>query len=214
MLVRGRFWVALGVILVISLTFSAVGQVISFPLTILSSGLTTIIAPTGSPDASAIIGVIVVLLLAQVLTLLIQSVAIVVQSTATALIYIDCRMRHEGLDLDLLAYVERRDAGATALPDPYLEHIGRAIAPRPTGYPQTGYPQYSQAGYPQAGYPQYSQPGYPPRQFPQPTYPPPPGYVHAPPPAAPEPDAAPPPSTTWAAPGTTPEDRDRESPWA
>ncbi len=143
-LVRGRFWVALGVILIISITFSVVGQVISFPLTILSSGLTTIIAPTGSPDASAIIGVIVVLLLTQVLTLLIQSVAIVVQSTATALVYVDCRMRHEGLDLDLLAYVERRDAGATALQDPYLEHIGRAIAPRsdrvPAGVPAAGLP--------------------------------------------------------------------------
>ena len=47
-----------------------------------------------------------------------QSVALVVQSTAAALVYIDCRMRHEGLDLDLLTYVERRDAGATAPPGP------------------------------------------------------------------------------------------------
>ena len=192
-----------------------VGQVISFPLTILSSGLTTIIAPTGSPDASAIIGVVVVLLLTQVLTLLIQSVAIVVQSTATALVYVDCRMRHEGLDLDLLAYVERRDTGATVLQDPYLEHIGRAIAPRPTGYlqayPQQGYPQ----PVPAQGYAQYPQPVYPPQQYAQPTYPPPAGYVQTPPPPPlPEADAAPPPPTTWAAPGTTPERRDRESPWS
>ena len=33
-LVRGRFWVALGVIFVISLTFSAVAQVISIPFTL------------------------------------------------------------------------------------------------------------------------------------------------------------------------------------
>ena len=211
-LVRGRFWVALGVILVISITFSAVGQVISFPLTILSSGITTIIAPTGSPDASAIIGVIVVLLLAQVLTLLIQSVAVVVQSTATALIYIDCRMRREGLDLDLLAYVERRDAGATVLHDPYLEHIGRSIAPRYAGYPQGAYPT---AGYPVYGqYPEATHA--PPQQYAQPGYPPPTGYSQtAPPPRPPSPDrdAAPPPATTWAPPGTTAEERGPDSPW-
>lgn len=190
-LIRGRFWVALGVILVISVTFSAISQVISIPLGFLSGALTTIVAPTGDPDPAAIIGVLVVALLVQVVTLLIQSVAIVVQSTATTLVYIDCRMRREGLDLDLLAYVERRDAssrpslsagaGSTALADPYREHIGREVVPRPVagyspypqqgypqpGYPQTGYPQtaYPRQGYPQtaaapAGYPPYPQGGY------------------------------------------------------
>lgn len=209
-LVRGRFWVALGVILVISLTFGAVGQVISIPFTFLSAGLTTIIAPTGAPEPSAIIGVIVVLLLTQVVTLLIQAVAVVVQSTATALVYIDCRMRREGLDLDLLAYVERRDAGATALADPYREHVGRVLAPRLAPvYPQAG---YAPAGYypganPPVPYPPPVQPG-------APAYAPPPGYgqVAPPPPRAPG-DADPPPATRWTAPGATPDERDRETPW-
>ncbi|MGL4256650.1 MAG: glycerophosphoryl diester phosphodiesterase membrane domain-containing protein, partial [Microbacterium sp.] len=132
-LTRGRFWPALGVIVLISFVFGFVAQAVSIPFSLLSSGLGTIIAPTGSAEPTAIIGIIAGGLLTQVVTLLIQSVAIVVQSTATAIIYIDCRMRREGLDLDLLAYVERRDAGATALPDPYLENIGRAVLPRP-GY--------------------------------------------------------------------------------
>ena len=182
-LIRGRFWVALGVILVISVTFSAIGQVISIPFTFLSSALTTIIAPTGDPDPAAIIGMLVVLLLVQMVTLLIQSVAIVVQSTATTLLYIDCRMRREGLDLDLLSYVERRDAGSAALADPYREHIGREVVPRPAPgygpYPQPGYPQagYPQAGYPQGAYPQaaYPQTGYPQAAYPQ-TAPAPAGY--------------------------------------
>ncbi|WP_203580558.1 glycerophosphoryl diester phosphodiesterase membrane domain-containing protein [Microbacterium hibisci] len=169
-LTRGRFWPALGIILLISVIFAAVAQVVSLPMSFLSMGLTTIISPTGAPEPSAIIGFIAAALLTQVLTLLLQSVALVVQSTATALIYIDCRMRREGLDLDLLAYVERRDAGATALPDPYREHVGRAVAPRglPGVYGPPGYPAgYAVAqGYP-AGYavaPGYgapaAQPGY------------------------------------------------------
>ena len=117
---------------------------ISIPFTFLSTGLTTIIAPTGDPEPSgdhrhprrrS--------LLTQVVTLLIQSVAVVVQSTATALVYIDCRMRHEGLDLDLLTYVERRDAGATGLAGPLPRaHRPRDRAPRyAPAYPQAGYPQ-------------------------------------------------------------------------
>ncbi|GAA1985200.1 glycerophosphoryl diester phosphodiesterase membrane domain-containing protein [Microbacterium pumilum] len=230
-LIRGRFWVALGVILVIGITFNVVAQVIGIPFSLLSSGLTTIIAPTGDPDPSAIIAIVITLLLTQIVTFLIQSVAVVVQSTATALVYIDCRMRHEGLDLDLLTYVERRDAGITGLPDPYREHIGREIAPRvPVAYPRPGYaphPGYAaQPAYPQAGYPQpgYAVPGDP-QAGPayavpsgQPTLPPPPGYRQVPP-APPQPVATvaggetPPPPTSWVAPETSSDRDDRESPW-
>uniref|UniRef100_UPI0020175188 hypothetical protein n=1 Tax=Microbacterium sp. 2FI TaxID=2502193 RepID=UPI0020175188 len=153
-LIRGRFWVALGVILVISLVFGAVAQVVSIPMTFLSTGLTTVLAPTGDPTVSEMIGVVVVLLTTQVLTLLLQAVLVVVQSSATALIYIDCRMRREGLDLDLLAYVERRDSGADGLPDPYRQHIGRTITVRQG--PGTVPPQYPPYGQPQ----QYAQPVY------------------------------------------------------
>lgn len=178
-LTRGRFWPALGIILVITVIFGAIAQVVSIPFTFLSMGLTTIITPTGDPEPSAIIGALTTALLTQVLTLLLQSVAVVVQATATALIYIDCRMRREGLDLDLLAYVERRDSGATALPDPYAEHIGREIAPRgwvgaygPPAGSASGYPR---AYGPSAGYappPGYGDPG---------GYTPPPGYGAQPP---------------------------------
>lgn len=166
-LTRRRFWSTLGVIFLISLVFGFVAQVVSIPFSFIGTGMSTIIAPTGDPDPSAFIGILIASLAAQAFTLLIQSVAVVVQSTATAIIYIDCRMRHEGLDLDLLAYVERRDAGVTDLPDPYREHIGRVIAPRVAGYPAAygapGYPApaYGQQPYPQTPYPQ---------QAPQPQY--------------------------------------------
>jgi hypothetical protein len=216
-LIRGRFWVALGVILVIALTFSVIGQVVGIPFALLSSGLTTIIAPTGSPDASTIIAIVADVLLTQVVTLLVQSVAVVVQSTATALVYIDCRMRQEGLDLDLLAYVERRDAGIPGLPDPYREGIGRTIAPRGAvfspagGYPQPGYPPpgYAPPGYgPTPGYPQpaygpppgYAQPGYgPPPGYAQPPYPQPP-YEQSSSPASAQPTVPPPPGYRQAPP--------------
>jgi hypothetical protein len=166
-------------------------------------------------------------------TLLIQSVALVVGASAGTLVYVDARMRTEGLDHDLQSYVEQRQAGA-GLADPYRWHIGRQIAPAPSyappgyspaaaqqGYPQTGYPQgYPQPGYPPQGSPQGSpqpQPGHPqpgqpqgyPTQVPQPGYPPqaPTGDAAPTPPSAPSTDAAPAPSS-----GPTPAPAPAETP--
>ncbi|HWM16533.1 MAG TPA: glycerophosphoryl diester phosphodiesterase membrane domain-containing protein [Microbacterium sp.] len=242
-LIRGRFWPALGIIVVISLVFGAIGQVVGIPFSFLATGLTTIITPTGDPTPSAIVGIVIAGVLTQIVTLLIQSVAIVVQATATAIIYIDCRMRREGLDIDLLTYVERRDAGAIGLADPYRENIGREIAPRPIAYPQP-YPgqPYPAPGYaPPPGYPAPPQ-GYraPPQAHPAPPqghpappqgYPAPPqGQSGQPAPPAGSPPTADPPSppaapvtkqpdtTRWAAPGAASPDGsdeiDPESPWS
>nr|WP_218853333.1 glycerophosphoryl diester phosphodiesterase membrane domain-containing protein [Microbacterium immunditiarum] len=208
-LIRGRFWPALGVIVLISLVFGVVGQVVGIPFTIIAAGFGTVIAPTGDPGATGIVALIVTGLLTQAVTLLIQSMALIVQATAAALIYIDCRMRREGLDLDLLAYVERRDAGASGLPDPYTQGVGRSfVRPAPVGVP------YGAAAYgPPAGYPHlpqntpvaYGAPAGPGAYAPAPgghppapsAYPQTPGGF-APPPAAPPYAAYPPP------PGATP----------
>lgn len=142
-LVRGRFWTALGVIVIISLLFGAVAQFVSLPLSLLSTALTTIVSPTGEPTAGAIVAVVVTVVLTYVLTLTIQAVGLVVQSTASVLIYIDCRMRREGLDIELLRYVERRDAGDSPLPDPW-----RPRADRPPMPPVWGPPVYAPPPYP------------------------------------------------------------------
>lgn len=175
-LTRGRFWPALGVIVLISFTFGAVAQVVSLPFSFLGTGLSTVFAPTGDPDATAIITLVVTTVAAQVVTLVIQAVAVVVQSTSAAIIYIDCRMRHEALDMDLLAYTEKRDAGEQGLADPYRVGIGRVAAPRPVPHVQPAYGQYPTAPQPPYGSPApYGQ------------------YPAAPPPPAPPQPVAPPP---------------------
>jgi hypothetical protein len=197
-LIRGRFWAALGVIVLISVVFGGIAQVISFAFSFLTAGLSTIIAPTGDDDTGGIIALVVGVVLSQAIILLIQSVAVVVQSTATALIYIDCRMRREGLDLDLLAYTERRDAGWTGLADPYRENVGRTIAPRPPLYPAPAYPAPAYPAYP-------ANPAYPTGAYPAtpPANPAPAAAYPAPAPAYPAP-AAPPPTAETAAPHAHP----------
>lgn len=186
-LVRGRFWPALGVTVLIQLIFGAVAQIVNIPLSLLGSLLGAVIAPTGASDPANTVGLVVSVVAPQALVVLIQAIGLVVQATGATLIYVDCRMRREGLDLDLLEYVERRDAGEPSLGDPYRANVGRAVAPRPAAPGP-----YAQPGYaPPPGYGYAPQPGY--------------GYAPPPPPAAPP---APPsaPGTGWVAPGQGPAD--------
>ncbi len=111
-LVRGRFWVAAGTWLSIQLGFGVLAQLVSVPLTLLGTVLSAIVAPTGDAEVTAVVGMLVTTGLTQVITLLVQSVALVVLASAATLVYVDCRMRSEGLDLDLQSYVAQRQAGA------------------------------------------------------------------------------------------------------
>jgi uncharacterized membrane protein YciS (DUF1049 family) len=49
----------------------------------------------------------------------VTAVGLVLQSATASLLYLDLRMRKEGLDLELLRYVEARQTGAEVA-DPYL----------------------------------------------------------------------------------------------
>lgn len=189
-LVVGRFWPALGVTVLIWFIFGAIAQTVSLPATFLLSATTSIFAPTGDPTAG--LGAsLIILVVTYLITFLVQAVQLVVMSTASALIYVDCRMRKEGLDLELLSYVERRDAGETALGDPWAYVPGSAATTDPRaragayaqypaqypasqqGYPQPGYPPqaYPQQGYATPGYPQQWQ-GHPGQQPAYPAQPP------------------------------------------
>lgn len=192
-LTRRRFWSTWGVLVIVSLTFSVLSQIAGVPLQFVAMALGQVFSPTGDPEVSGLIAILVVAGLTQVLQILIQCVALIVQSTATGLIYVDCRMRHEGLDHDLQTYVERRDAGAQDLPDPYRAHIGREIAP--VAWAAPAYP----GPYPAPPYPGAAAP------YPAPPYGAAPSPSAPPTPRAPEPPAdpasAPPASTQWTAPG-------------
>ncbi|MFK3679801.1 glycerophosphoryl diester phosphodiesterase membrane domain-containing protein [Microbacterium sp. NPDC090218] len=152
-LTRGRFWVAFGVTFLINLIMGVSMQVVSIPSTLLSTLLTPVIAPTGAVEPTAVVGFVLAILAPQILILVIQAIAAVVQSTGAALVYLDCRMRYEGLDQTLIAYVERRDLGWTEEQqgDPFRVDPARAVssAPPPRQVPEHvmmtqgyAYPQY------------------------------------------------------------------------
>ena len=212
-LTRGRFWAVFGVIFLISVIMSTAVGVVSMPLSLLGSLFSTLIAPTGPNDVSGIALYLISAIAPQLLVYVLQAVAIVVQCAAAAFIYLDCRMRYEGLDHSLISYLERRDLGVsdTDLGDPFAVDPARAVSstpppkPEPTYAAPVGWAQYPPQQYP----PQQYQPApYPPQQVP---YPPqqapyaPQQYEQPAPPTTDAPRPPAPPASTgdaWAPPGS------------
>ncbi|MGM7678166.1 glycerophosphoryl diester phosphodiesterase membrane domain-containing protein [Microbacterium sp. A94] len=188
-LTRGRFWNTFAVMLLIGLIMNTAVGLVSVPLSLLGSMIGGVIAPGGPNEASEIGAFALTAIAPQLLTYVLQAVAIVVQCAAAAFIYLDCRMRYEGLDHSLIGYLDRRDRGVDAqeLGDPFAVDPERAIGRTPPPQQQfvPPYQQPYQQPYQPAG---YAPPGPPPAPAP-PTSPPPTSR----PPAAPG---------QWAPPGS------------
>lgn len=126
-LTHGYFWKTLGIQLLVAVLLSTVSSIISLPFTFLLG----LAAGLLNPNADVLTATIVLVLI-YAITLLVSvvfgAISAVVQSATTALIYIDIRMRKEGLDLELARFVEARQAGDTSVADPYLARQGTAQA--------------------------------------------------------------------------------------
>ncbi len=137
-LTAGYFWKTLGVILLIGLIVYFVTQIITTPIALIGGFVTVLANPTGlgaSGSDSSITQVFLSELglnvITTVVSAIIGAVMAVVQSSAVALIYLDLRMRKEGLDLQLIRFVEARQAGVDGLSDPYQPAEPAAATPAP-----------------------------------------------------------------------------------
>jgi hypothetical protein len=115
----GFFWKTLGIQLLVAVIVQVAASIITTPLSFLFGFGTFLINPNGEESGFMIMAV-VLYVLTIILTLVIGAIAAVVQTATTSLIYIDLRMRKEGLDLELTRFVEARNAGDASVPDPYL----------------------------------------------------------------------------------------------
>lgn len=135
-LTAGYFWRTFGVIVLLWLIVYAVTQVISIPFALVGAMVGGVFAPTSlsTPDQTGFTQLIVsqvgVNVISSVVGAIVGAIGSVVQSAAIGLIYIDLRMRKEGLDLQLVRYVEARQTGQD-LPDPYTQPAPAQPAPTP-----------------------------------------------------------------------------------
>lgn len=118
-LTTGYFWKVLGIQLLVGVILSTANQIITTPISFVFLFATGLINSQGDPTTGIVIAVVlyIVLIIASVVF---GAVTIVVQSATTGLLYIDLRMRKEGLDIELARFVEARQAGDTSVADPYL----------------------------------------------------------------------------------------------
>lgn len=131
------FWRTLGVQYLIAFIVGTVSQVVVTPISLLYTVALGLIDPTASTAEDWIAPALLYVALI-IVTLLVASVTSVVQSATIAFIYIDLRMRKEGLDLELIRFVEARQSGDASAPDPYLVQASGRPAPgmaAPAGSP-------------------------------------------------------------------------------
>ncbi len=119
-LTNQAFWRTFGIQLLVWAILSIASGVVTAPFSIFAPLMLTLLDPNGTGSGVALGAAIAVYGVQLLVTLVVGAIAAVIQTASTALIYLDLRMRKEGLDLTLVGHVEARQAGATELPDPYL----------------------------------------------------------------------------------------------
>ncbi|WP_368498952.1 hypothetical protein [Herbiconiux sp. A18JL235] len=113
-----NFWRTLGVIVLVYLILNLATQLITTPFSFLLPIVLTLVDPNNS--GAGIGAVVAVYLLLVAVSVVMGALASVVQAATVAVIYIDLRMRKEGLDIELVRFVEsRHDEGSETWPDPY-----------------------------------------------------------------------------------------------
>jgi membrane-anchored glycerophosphoryl diester phosphodiesterase (GDPDase) len=128
-LTRGYFWRTLGIQLLVSVMISFATQIVTIPVSLILSLATTLVIPTGasSTPAEMTAPAIIALVVSSAIVAVVTAVGLVLQSATASLLYLDLRMRKEGLDLELLRFVEAREAGVDVA-DPFLPHPHAAAA--------------------------------------------------------------------------------------
>ena len=119
-LTNGAFWRTFGIRLLVLVIVSVATSIITTPITLVFSLGGAVLQPNGSPESALTGTLLVSTIVTQGVTAIISAVGLVLSTSTTALLYLDQRMRQEGLDLDLARFVERRAAGEQGLADPYL----------------------------------------------------------------------------------------------
>jgi len=116
-LVRGSFWRILGILALVTVMINIAAGVVTTPFQLALTFAAPLVNPAGELETDLTVFLILNIVVIGI-TAVIGAIGSVLITSATSLLYIDRRMRTEGLDLDLQRYVELRASGAAGT-DPY-----------------------------------------------------------------------------------------------
>ena len=119
-LTRRAFWRTFGLVLVVTVMVSAAAQIVSIPFSIIGGAVAGLLFPNAGSDLSGqLLTGLASSAPALIVTVIVTGIGQIAQVSAIVLIYLDRRMRLEGLDLELQRHVEQGRTGT----DPF-EHVG------------------------------------------------------------------------------------------
>ncbi|WP_146181329.1 hypothetical protein [Homoserinimonas hongtaonis] len=124
-LISGRFWRTFGIQILVSSILALATNLVSAPFSFFAPMIASLLDPTASDNPSAIIAFAVVYVVMLILIVVLTAISMIIQSSTSALIYLDLRMRKEGLDLELARFVEERDSGVAPSGNPYTSPAAR-----------------------------------------------------------------------------------------
>jgi hypothetical protein len=121
-LTNGFFWRTFGIELLVAVMVGIAASIIEFPVTLGVEIATLASNPTGIAQSSAALGTVfsATQIAGTIASAIAETITAIISTAATALIYLDLRIRKEGLDLSLMRFVDARAAGQSDVPDPYL----------------------------------------------------------------------------------------------
>lgn len=132
-LVRGAFWRILGTLLLVTVMVNIAASVVTTPFQLAATFAAPLVNPAGEIETDLTVFLAINLVVVAI-TAVVGAIGAVLTTAATSLLYIDRRMRTEGLDLELQRYVELRATGAAGV-DPYRSGLPPTAVPPASAAP-------------------------------------------------------------------------------
>jgi hypothetical protein len=104
-LTRNNWWRLLGITLVVGIMVGVIAQVVMIPVSLLSGFYTSVVSPHGG-SGQALTTAIVLGAVTAIISAVIGAIGFAFQTSVMALLYLDLRMRRDGLDMALLQLLE------------------------------------------------------------------------------------------------------------
>ncbi|WP_347107890.1 hypothetical protein AAHB33_13220 [Paenarthrobacter sp. S56] len=136
-LTKNSWWRIFGITLVVALMVGVIANIVQIPVTLATGGIGSFVSPHPDPSSTGS-ALLLTTVISTVVGVLVGSVTFAFQTSVSALIYMDLRMRRDGLDVDLMRLMET-GGDAHGVPGTPAARGGSAAWPQPgSSWPSPG----------------------------------------------------------------------------
>lgn len=119
-LTNEHFWRVFGIQALVGMILGFASNIVVIPFSIIIPILMVLVDPNGTDPTASLVWVLIAYIIQIVVTVVIGTITSIVMTATASLLYLDLRMRKEGLDVELTRFVEARHMGADDDANPYL----------------------------------------------------------------------------------------------